>query len=155
MTSVHKEQHNTGRLGWLRAAVLGANDGVVSVSSVVVGVAAANDVTSGTILLAGVAALWPEQPQWPPVNTSRSSLRPTPNTLISPMKLCRLLDLTESAALRVRGLTDRCDVSLMVLYDGYSSQMWGLAFEPGDVVRLAALGASIDVDLYASGPDLL
>lgn len=44
-------------MGWLRAAVLGANDGVVSVSSVVVGVAAATGVTSGTILLAGVAAL--------------------------------------------------------------------------------------------------
>ncbi len=57
MTNLHKEQHNTGRMGWLRAAVLGANDGVVSVSSVVVGVAAANGVTSGTILLAGVAAL--------------------------------------------------------------------------------------------------
>lgn len=69
-------------------------------------------------------------------------------------KLCRLLDLTESAALRVRGLTDRCDVTLMVLYDGYSSQMWGLAFESGDVARLAALGASMDVDLYASGPEL-
>ena len=57
MTSLHQEQHNTGRMGWLRAAVLGANDGVVSVSSVVVGVAAATGVTSGTILLAGVAAL--------------------------------------------------------------------------------------------------
>lgn len=57
MTNLHREQHNTGRMGWLRAAVLGANDGVVSVSSVVVGVAAANGVTSGTILLAGVAAL--------------------------------------------------------------------------------------------------
>ncbi len=57
MTTLHQEHHNTGRMGWLRAAVLGANDGVVSVSSVVVGVAAANGVTSGTILLAGVAAL--------------------------------------------------------------------------------------------------
>lgn len=55
--TVHKEQHNTARVGWLRAAVLGANDGVVSVSSVVVGVAAASGVTAGTILLAGVAAL--------------------------------------------------------------------------------------------------
>lgn len=53
----HHEKHNTARVGWLRAAVLGANDGVVSVSSVVVGVAAASGVTSGTILLAGVAAL--------------------------------------------------------------------------------------------------
>lgn len=57
MTTLHQEQHNTARMSWLRAAVLGANDGVVSVSSVVVGVAAASGVTSGTILLAGVAAL--------------------------------------------------------------------------------------------------
>ncbi|WP_288480936.1 VIT1/CCC1 transporter family protein [uncultured Deinococcus sp.] len=57
MTQSHKEEHNTSRVGWLRAAVLGANDGVVSVSSVVVGVAAASGVTSGTVLLAGVAAL--------------------------------------------------------------------------------------------------
>ena len=57
MTDLHKEQHNTGRVNWLRAAVLGANDGVVSVSSVVVGVAAARGVTASTILLAGVAAL--------------------------------------------------------------------------------------------------
>ncbi len=57
MTTLHNEQHKTARMGWLRAAVLGANDGVVSVSSVVVGVAAASGVTSGTVLLAGVAAL--------------------------------------------------------------------------------------------------
>lgn len=53
----HPEKHNTERIGWLRAAVLGANDGVVSVSSIVVGVAAASGTTAGTILLAGVAAL--------------------------------------------------------------------------------------------------
>ncbi|MDO4263132.1 MAG: VIT1/CCC1 transporter family protein, partial [Deinococcus sp.] len=53
----HQENHNTERIGWLRAAVLGANDGVVSVSSIVVGVAAAAGTTPGTILLAGVAAL--------------------------------------------------------------------------------------------------
>lgn len=57
MTHQHGETHNTSRVGWLRAAVLGANDGVVSVSSVVVGVAAAAGVTPSTILLAGVAAL--------------------------------------------------------------------------------------------------
>ena len=53
----HPEKHNTERIGWLRAAVLGANDGVVSVSSIVVGVAAASGVAPSTILLAGVAAL--------------------------------------------------------------------------------------------------
>ncbi|WP_189643616.1 VIT1/CCC1 transporter family protein [Deinococcus piscis] len=58
MTQVmHQENHNTDRIGWLRAAVLGANDGVVSVSSIVVGIAAAAGTTPGTILLAGVAAL--------------------------------------------------------------------------------------------------
>lgn len=53
----HQESHRAERIGWLRAAVLGANDGVVSVASVVVGVAAAGGVTKGTILLAGIAAL--------------------------------------------------------------------------------------------------
>jgi VIT1/CCC1 family predicted Fe2+/Mn2+ transporter len=50
------EKHRTGRIGWLRAAVLGANDGVVSTSSLVVGVAAAHAARSD-ILLAGVAGL--------------------------------------------------------------------------------------------------
>ncbi|MCA9771862.1 MAG: VIT1/CCC1 transporter family protein, partial [Myxococcales bacterium] len=37
----HKERHRTERIGWLRAAVLGANDGIVSTASLIVGVAAA------------------------------------------------------------------------------------------------------------------
>jgi vacuolar iron transporter family protein len=53
---LHFEQHRTDRIGWLRAAVLGANDGIVSTASLVVGVAAANAV-SGEILVAGVAGL--------------------------------------------------------------------------------------------------
>ena len=53
----HAERHRTDRVGWLRAAVLGANDGAVSVASVVVGVAAAEAATPGTVLLAGTAAL--------------------------------------------------------------------------------------------------
>ncbi|TWU30294.1 VIT1/CCC1 transporter family protein [Bythopirellula polymerisocia] len=52
----HKEQHRTERIGWLRAAVLGANDGIVSTASLVVGVAAA-DATHGNIMVAGVAGL--------------------------------------------------------------------------------------------------
>ena len=51
-----KEQHRTDRIGWLRAAVLGANDGIVSTASLVVGVAAASS-ASREILLAGVAGL--------------------------------------------------------------------------------------------------
>ena len=52
----HAERHRTDRIGWLRAAVLGANDGIVSTASLVVGVAAAN-VSHSNILLTGVAGL--------------------------------------------------------------------------------------------------
>ena len=52
----HRERHHTDRIGWLRAAVLGANDGIVSTASLVVGVAAANS-TASDILVAGVAGL--------------------------------------------------------------------------------------------------
>lgn len=54
--SAHKEPHYITRTGWLRAAVLGANDGIVSVSSLIVGVAAA-DPSPTAILLAGGAGL--------------------------------------------------------------------------------------------------
>jgi len=54
--SSHIEKHRTDRIGWLRAAVLGANDGIVSTASLVVGVAAA-DVAHSEILIAGVAGL--------------------------------------------------------------------------------------------------
>ena len=50
------ERHATGRVGWLRAAVLGANDGLVSTASLVLGVAAAHS-SRGSILVAGVAGL--------------------------------------------------------------------------------------------------
>jgi len=52
----HAERHRTDRIGWLRAAVLGANDGIVSTASLVVGVAAAS-ASHGNILLTGVAGL--------------------------------------------------------------------------------------------------
>jgi VIT1/CCC1 family predicted Fe2+/Mn2+ transporter len=52
----HPERHQVERIGWLRAAVLGANDGIVSTASLIVGVAAAAS-TKGEILLAGVAGL--------------------------------------------------------------------------------------------------
>src|SRR4029078_1587258 len=52
----HFEGHRTERIGWLRAAVLGANDGIVSTASLVVGVAAAN-AASSDILVAAVAGL--------------------------------------------------------------------------------------------------
>ena len=52
----HAERHRTHRIGWLRAAVLGANDGIVSTASLVLGVAAAG-ASSKNILIAGVAGL--------------------------------------------------------------------------------------------------
>ena len=52
----HSERHRNERIGWLRAAVLGANDGIVSTASLVVGVAAAQ-ATSHEVLVAGVAGL--------------------------------------------------------------------------------------------------
>ena len=52
----HTEAHRTHRVGWLRAAVLGANDGIVSTASLLVGVAAAS-ASQTTLLMTGVAAL--------------------------------------------------------------------------------------------------
>lgn len=52
----HHEVHRSHRVGWLRAAVLGANDGIVSTASLIIGVAAASTTHKG-ILLAGVAGL--------------------------------------------------------------------------------------------------
>ena len=52
----HRESHRTERIGWLRAAVLGANDGLISTASLIVGVAAAS-ATPSAILVAAVAGL--------------------------------------------------------------------------------------------------
>ena len=56
MTAGHRERHFTERIGWLRAAVLGANDGIVSTAALVVGVAAANP-ERPAVLVAGLAGL--------------------------------------------------------------------------------------------------
>jgi len=52
----HRERHRAARVGWLRAAVLGANDGIVSTASLLVGVAAA-DASHASVLAAGVAGV--------------------------------------------------------------------------------------------------
>jgi VIT1/CCC1 family predicted Fe2+/Mn2+ transporter len=52
----HQERHRTERIGWLRAAVLGANDGIVSTASLVLGVAA-SEATRSSVLVAGAAGL--------------------------------------------------------------------------------------------------
>ncbi len=52
----HTENHRSHRTGWLRAGVLGANDGIVSIASLIIGVAAAH-ASREAILLAGIAGL--------------------------------------------------------------------------------------------------
>ena len=56
MAVFHRERHRTENIGWLRASVLGANDGIVSTASLVIGVAAAN-ATHNDVLVAGIAGL--------------------------------------------------------------------------------------------------
>ena len=56
MSRLHAERHLVSRIGWLRAAVLGANDGIVSTASLIVGVAAAS-AASSDVLVAGIAGL--------------------------------------------------------------------------------------------------
>lgn len=56
MSRLHVENHQVSRIGWLRAAVLGANDGIVSTASLIVGVASAAAPAS-QVLVAGIAGL--------------------------------------------------------------------------------------------------
>jgi len=56
MARIHRESHRTDRIGWLRAAVLGANDGIVSTASLVLGVAAAG-ATHRNVMVAGIAGM--------------------------------------------------------------------------------------------------
>ena len=78
----HPEHHFVDRIGWLRAAVLGANDGIVSTASLIVGVAAAA-ATQNAVFVAGVAGWWLAPCRWLPANTYRSARNPTPNGRIS------------------------------------------------------------------------
>lgn len=51
------EKHYVNRSNWLRAAILGANDGILSTASIIIGIAAANNTTSDLVTLAGIAAI--------------------------------------------------------------------------------------------------
>lgn len=75
------EPHSKGigdTLNWLRAGVLGANDGIVSTAGILIGVAAAT-VDRGAIFTAGIAARPPVPYRWPWASTSRSARNATPN----------------------------------------------------------------------------
>ena len=56
MRRLHAEKHLVKRIGWLRAAVLGANDGIISTASLIVGVASANP-SSSEVLITGIAGM--------------------------------------------------------------------------------------------------
>jgi VIT1/CCC1 family predicted Fe2+/Mn2+ transporter len=73
----HRERHRTGRTGWLRASVLGANDGILSTASLVLGVAAAH-ATHSNVLVAGVAGLVAGSMSMAARSTCLSTPRPTP-----------------------------------------------------------------------------
>jgi hypothetical protein len=85
----HSERHRTHRVGWLRAAVLGANDGIVSTASLIVGVAAA-DATRSSVLVAGLAAR-----QAAPRRLRKANMRlidPVPSVYTDPVVRCRLIE---------------------------------------------------------------
>jgi vacuolar iron transporter family protein len=63
MRSRHVESHLVDRIGWLRAAALGANDGIISTASLIVGVASAVNSTN-EVLITGIAGWWRAPCQW-------------------------------------------------------------------------------------------
>jgi VIT1/CCC1 family predicted Fe2+/Mn2+ transporter len=77
------ESHRSGRAGWLRAAVLGADDGIVSTASLVIGVAAAA-ASRNAVLVAGVAGLVAGATSMAAGSTCRSAPSVTPSRLTSP-----------------------------------------------------------------------
>ena len=76
--ALRQERHLGHRTGWLRAAVLGANDGIVSVAAIIVGVAAAQSGRSA-IITAGIAGLVAGAASMAAGSMSRSARRPTPS----------------------------------------------------------------------------
>ncbi|GGR94943.1 DUF4279 domain-containing protein [Deinococcus sedimenti] len=85
----------------------------------------------------------------------------TPGTRFPPARSARVESFCKpfnrspyEAAPRIRTLADTCDVSVTVGYCGDAEQMWGVPIGRGDLSRLVALGAGLDIDLYAGGPAL-
>jgi VIT1/CCC1 family predicted Fe2+/Mn2+ transporter len=101
--SMHLERHSIERVGWLRAAVLGANDGIVSTASLVLGVASANTGSSG-VLLAGIAGLVAGAMSMAAGNMFPSHLRPTRKTRLSLRK--------KGTGNRLSGRSTRADFTL-------------------------------------------
>jgi Domain of unknown function (DUF4279) len=69
-------------------------------------------------------------------------------------KLDALLNAVSPYAEAFRTLGSQCSVGIGTAYSGYREQMWGVHLTAARLDRMGALGASFDIDLYASGPDL-
>jgi hypothetical protein len=69
-------------------------------------------------------------------------------------KMKALLKSLAGASSGITKLTGQCSVCITIVYRGYQSQMWGLHWTANDLQQIAAMGVDIDVDIYASGPDL-
>jgi hypothetical protein len=69
-------------------------------------------------------------------------------------KLKTLIKMLAGASSGIGELASQCTVCISVLYRGYQSQMWGFHWTADTLRQLSALGVDIDVDIYASGPDL-
>jgi len=65
-----------------------------------------------------------------------------------------LLDRLEGSSSQIGALVGRCNVEIAVYYESYQCQMWGLHWDAETLRRVSKLGVDVDVDLYASGPDL-
>jgi VIT family len=98
------ELHRSERIGWLRAATLGANDGLISTSSLVVGVASAEP-TQAAVLLAAVAGLVAGPSPWQRASTFRSAPKRIPSGLISPRSAMNLLPRRRPSEPSWRGST--------------------------------------------------
>ncbi|OWR29835.1 hypothetical protein CDO73_12165 [Saccharibacillus sp. O23] len=76
------------------------------------------------------------------------------NSGTADQKIAQLIDMLDGLSLdRVLNSQD-IHREIQVVYYGYKDQMWGIHLEPDTLMKLAKLNAHIDIDLYASGPDL-
>jgi len=81
------------------------------------------------------------------------ALQPDPPRALE-IKLRQLLGSVVHATEALAALAPECDVVLHIVYKGYQSWMGGVHLDPATLQQIAALGAAIDLDLYAYGPEL-
>ena len=122
----HTEAHRSDRIGWLRAAVLGANDGIVSTASLLIGVAAAN-ASHATLLVTGMAGLMAGEVTEPGPLRRTGLLLDSARALLSLVN--DILDLAKLEAGKMR--IDRIDFDLLAVVDGVAAMLAVKAEEKG------------------------